>query len=380
MPEDHLREDHSPEDLVPDHRPGARVAHGARRGRTRGRAVAVAVAVAVLAPAGCGGTTSNSSADAGTVVLVTHDSFAVSDSVLNAFERSSGLTVKQVAPGDGGALANQLILTKSAPLGDAVFGIDNSFASRVIDHGVLEPYRPAGLAASAADYDVGTGHELTPIDVGDVCINVDHAWFAKRKLPEPTSLEDLTEPAYQGLLVVTNPATSSPGLAFLLTTVGAFGDEWLTYWEKLRRNDVKVVKGWSDAYDVDFSGAQGRGPRPLVLSYATSPAFTPTKDGSATTTGALLDTCFRQVEYAGVLAGAKNPAGARALVDFLVSEAFQADIPGSMYMYPADSTVALPEQWKKFAPLAPTPYRVPPAEISAHRDEWIKQWTATVIG
>ncbi len=356
------------------------------RGLRRGTTASLA-AVTLLALAACsggddaaGGDDASSGTGGGTVTLVTHDSFAVSDEVLAAFEEESGLTVEQIAPGDGGALVNQLILTKDSPLGDVVFGIDNSFASRAIDEGVLEPYTPADLPDSAAQYAVGDGGELTPVDLGDVCVNVDHTWFSDAGIPEPVTLEDLTKPEYEDLLVVTNPATSSPGLAFVLATVGAFGEDgWEDYWADLRANGVKVVDGWSDAYYVDFSGSEGAGPRPLVLSYSTSPAFTLTEDGTASTTGALLDTCFRQVEYAGVLAGAENPEGAQQLVDFLVSEAFQADVPGQMYMYPADDSVALPDGWAEFAPLADEPFDVAPQDITAHRDEWIKAWTATVV-
>ena len=352
--------------------------------RRRTLATGAATTLALLALTACSGGDDAAGGDdassGGTVTLVTHDSFAVSDEVLAAFEEESGLTVEQVAPGDGGALVNQLILTKDSPLGDVVFGIDNTFASRAIDEGVLDPYTPAGLSDSAASYAVGDGGELTAIDLGDVCVNVDHAWFDEAGVPEPVTLEDLTKPEYEDLLVVTNPATSSPGLAFLLATVGAFGEDGFEdYWADLRANGVKVVDGWSDAYYVDFSGSEGAGPRPLVLSYSTSPAFTLTEDGTASTTGALLDTCFRQVEYAGVLANAKNPEGAQRLLDFLVSEPFQADVPGQMYMYPADDSVALPDGWAEFAPLADEPFEVAPEDVSAHRDEWIKAWTATVV-
>jgi thiamine transport system substrate-binding protein len=353
-----------------------------RRSTSRRIGLGLVGGIGALALAACAGASdAGSGNDADTVVLVTHDSFNVSEDVLAAFEKESGLTVKQVAPGDGGALVNQLVLTKDSPLGDVVFGIDNSFATRAIDEGVLEPYAPAGLADSAAQYAIGDGGELTPIDFGDVCINVDHAWFGNTGVAEPKTLDDLTRPEYKDLLVVTNPATSSPGLSFLLATVGAYGEDgWVDYWAKLKANGVKVVDGWSDAYSVDFSGAEGNGPRPIVLSYATSPAFTVSEDGTSTRTGALLDTCFRQVEYAGVLAGAENPEGAKKLVDFLVSDAFQADVADSMYMYPANTDITLPEGWVEFAPLSPQPIEVAPADITAHRDEWIKAWTSTVIG
>ncbi|RXR25300.1 thiamine ABC transporter substrate-binding protein [Oerskovia turbata] len=354
-----------------------------RRSTPRRLGLGLVGGIGALALAACAGTTdagSGTASDQDTVTLVTHDSFAVSDDVLATFEAESGLTVKQVAPGDGGALVNQLVLTKDSPLGDVVFGIDNSFATRAIDEGVLAPYTPEGLADSAAQYAIGDG-ALTPIDVGDVCVNVDHAWFASAGIPEPVTLDDLTKPEYEDLLVVTNPATSSPGLSFLLATVGAYGEDgWEGYWAKLKDNGVKVVDGWSDAYSVDFSGGEGKGARPLALSYSTSPAFTVSEDGTSTSTGALLDTCFRQVEYAGVLAGAENPEGAKKLVDFLVSDAFQADVADNMYMYPANSDITLPEGWAQFAPLSPEPFEVAPADITAHRDEWIKAWTSTVIG
>ncbi|AEG45511.1 thiamine ABC transporter substrate binding subunit [Isoptericola variabilis] len=358
------------------------------------RAAAASAAVGLVAttlaacgggePAGPGDAASPGGTSGGTVTLVTHDSFAVSEGVLESFEEATGYTVEQVAPGDAGTLVNQLVLTKDSPLGDVVYGIDNTFASRAIAEGVLEPYQPEDLDPSAARYATGqydVEGALTPIDVGDVCLNIDTAWFEENGVAEPRTLEDVTKPEYADLTVVTNPATSSPGLAFLLATVGAFGEDgWQGYWEKLRDNGVKVVDSWSDAYYVDFSGAGEGGQRPIALSYSTSPAFTVTEDGTQSTTAALLETCFRQVEYAGVLAGTDNPEGARALVDFLASPEFQADIPGQMYMYPADETVELPAEWQQFAPLSDAPFEVPPADVAEHRDEWIEQWTATVIG
>ncbi|GAB3175276.1 thiamine ABC transporter substrate-binding protein [Myceligenerans halotolerans] len=334
--------------------------------RTAVTAATAASAAAALLLTGCTGQPAGEQdADASpasdTVTLVTHDSFALSDGILEEFEEESGYTVEVNAAGDAGTLANQLVLTKDAPLGDAVFGIDNTFASRVTDEGVISG-------------------DLEQIDQGDVCINADKEWLAEQNLDAPETLEDLAEPEYQGLLVVTNPATSSPGLAFLLATYDAFGPNGFgDYWSALRENDVKVVDSWEDAYYVDFSGADGEGDRPLVLSYATSPAYTVTEDGESTTT-ALLETCFRQEEYAGVLTGAENPDGAWELVRFLQSETVQADLPGSMYMYPADEDVALPEEWAKHAPLADDPYQVDPAEIAEHRDEWIEAWTAIVLG
>ena len=326
-----------------------------------------------------GGTTAP--AAGGTVRLITHDSFALSEDLVSQFETDTGITLEQVAPGDAGSMVNQLILTKDAPLGDVVFGIDNTFASRAVEEGVLEPYTSPVLPADAAQYAVDEEGSLTPIDTGDVCVNADDTWFAEQGLAIPESLEDLAEPEYRDLLVVENPATSSPGLAFLLATVGAFGEDgWTDYWAGLRDNGVQVAASWSDAYYVDFSGPSSEGDRPLVVSYSSSPPYEVPEGGDAAPTSALLDTCFRQVEYAGVLAGAANPAGAQQVIDWLLSPEVQADIPGSMYVYPVDTSVPLPEAWAQFAPQATAPFSVAPADIAANRDAWITAWTDTVIG
>lgn len=315
------------------------------------------------------------------LTVVTHDSFSLSEDLLARFESDTGLDVTFVAPGDGGTLVNQLILTKDSPLGDVVYGVDNSFAARAIDAGVLEPYRTDALPAGAEQYAADDAGSLVPVDMGDVCVNVDHQWFADAGLPEPATLADLTKPEYKDLLVVTNPGTSSPGLAFLLATVGAFGaDGWQAYWQQLRDNGVKVVDGWSDAYYVDFSGSEGAGPRPLVVSYASSPAAEVPEGGGEPRTGALLETCFRQVEYAGVLAGTQNQAAAQKFIDFLLSPEVQADIPGQMYMYPVDAQVELPAAWAEHAPLAEKPFTVAPEQIGAQREEWIRAWSDIVIG
>lgn len=309
------------------------------------------------------------------LTVVTHDSFAIPDDLKARFAKETGYTVTYVAPGDGGALVNQLILTKDAPLGDVVYGIDNTFAGRALEAGVLKPYT-ANLPEKAKAMVADDSARLTPIDFGDVCINADTGWFAAKNLAVPVTLDDLAKPEYKDLLVVSSPASSSPGLAFLAATYGAKGDGYLDYWRQLKANGMKVVKGWTEAYTVEFSRS-GKGNRPLVLSYATSPAFD-VKDGKAGSS-ALLQTCFRQVEYAGVLAGTTNEVGARKFIDFMLSADVQKTIPDNMYMYPV-ADVALPAEWAQFAPLADKPIAVPAATISANRDAWIKAWSSAVLG
>lgn len=349
---------------------------------------AAVAAFAALSLAACGTTTAPSASPTAStppkateVAVVTHDSFSVSKELIAQFEKESGYTVKFVSPGDAGTVVNQLVLTKDAPLGDVVFGVDNTFAGRAISEGVLTPYEARAIpVADAVSLQADDKNSLTPIDYGDVCVNADKAWFAAKGLAIPATLDDLVKPEYKDLLVVQNPASSSPGLAFLAATVGAKGDGWLNYWAQLKDNGVKVAKGWTEAYSVEFSAGEGKGRYPLVVSYSTSPAFTTNDAKTESSTVALLGTCFRQVEYAGVIAGAKNEHGAQRFIEFMLSPEVQADIPGQMYMYPAVKQTSLPQDWVAFAPLSDDPIRVPVSQISAERETWIKDWTAKVIG
>ena len=310
------------------------------------------------------------------VVLVTHESFVMSEELQQQFEEESGYDLVVRASGDAGALTNKLVLTKDDPTGDAVFGIDNTFGSRAIDEGVVEPYA-AELPDGAGDHLLEGDDEqaLTPVDTGNVCVNIDDTWFAQQGVPEPQTLDDLTDPTYRDLFVTPGATTSSPGLAFLLATIAAYGEDgWQDYWTRLVANGAKLTQGWSDAYEVDFTQGGGGGDRPIVLSYDSSPAFTVDGQGG-TTTSALLDTCFHQVEYAGVLAGADNPEGAQALVDFMVSRPFQEALPEAMYVFPVDAGAELPADWAQFAKQPEDPFTVDPAEIAEHRDEWLREWS-----
>jgi thiamine transport system substrate-binding protein len=324
-----------------------------------------------------------SAAPTTTITLVTHDSFAVSKPVLAAFTEQTGIKVKILQQGDAGAALNQMILTKSNPIGDAFFGVDNTFLSRAVDAGVFAKYAPSALSKVPAEYQLDPSHRLTPVDHGDVCINYDKRWFAHEKLAVPKTLDDLTKPAYKGLLVVENPATSSPGLAFQLATVARYGEHgWRDYWTKLRDNDVKVDDGWESAYDGDFTQGANQGSRPLVVSYASSPpaaVYYSKPHPKTSPVGTMLDSCFRQVEFAGVIKGTGHEAAARKLVDFMLSERFQADVPLQMFVFPVRDGTPLPPVFTKFAAVPTEPWSLPPAQISAHRDAWIEQWTDTVV-
>jgi len=309
------------------------------------------------------------------VVLVTHESFAMPDKLLRQFESDTGLTLDVRSAGDAGTVTNKLVLTKDDPTGDVAFGVDNTFASRALEAGVFAD-SDADLPDGADDFALADGTDrLVPVDTGSVCVNVDTGWFAERDLDAPETLDDLVDPAYRDLFVTPGAATSSPGMAFLLSTIAEYGDAWPDYWADLMANGAKLTNGWSDAYYVDFTRGGGDGDRPIVLSYDSSPAFTLAEDGESSTTEALLDTCFRQVEYAGVLEGAANPEGGRELLEFLLSPEVQAALPESMYVFPVVDGVDLPPDWARFAVQPDDAYSVDAAEVAERREEWLTTWT-----
>ncbi|HSO94826.1 MAG TPA: thiamine ABC transporter substrate-binding protein [Acidimicrobiia bacterium] len=318
-----------------------------------------------------------------TIRLVTHDSFAVSKSVLDAFTRQTGITVDVLPSGDAGAALNQVILTKSSPIGDAFYGLDNTFLSRALDAGIFQPYQSPQLASVRSIYQLDSKHRVTPIDHGDVCINYDKTWFASHRIPVPASLDDLTKPAYKGRLVVENPATSSPGLAFVLATIARYGDGgWRGYWAKLRANDVQVVDGWDQAYNGSFSAGGGNGTVPLVVSYASSPpaaVVNANPQPAQSPVGTMLSSCFRQIEFLGILKTTRHAAAARKLVDFMLSQRFQADMPLQMYVFPVRDGTPLPTVFTKFAEVTTNPLTIPAAQIGRNRERWINEWTAAVL-
>jgi len=319
-----------------------------------------------------------------TLTVMTHDSFAVSEAVVAAFENANDAKVVFLQSGDAGAMLNKAILARQAPLADVLFGVDNTFLSRALESDIWEPYDSPALAGIPEAFDIDPSHRALPVDYGDVCINYDKAYFADEGLTVPSSLEDLRQPEYNGLLVVENPASSSTGLAFLLATRGHFGEGWLDYWSALRDNGVVVVDGWETAYYTNFSGSSGRGLQPLVVSYATSPAAEvvfadPPVDEAPT--GSILgpDTCFRQTEYVGVLKGTKQRSLAEKFVDFMLGKQFQEDVPLQMFVFPVLPGAQLPEAFVRYADQVEQPAMMSPDEIAANRDEWIAEWTEVVL-
>lgn len=339
--------------------------------------VGVAVALAAIVSA-CG----DDGDRATELTLVAYDSFTVPTDAFADFTAATGISVRVVTAGDTGEMVAKAALTAGQPEGDVMWGVDNTTLARALDAEVFASYvsdEPGLRPDLVAD---GAG-VVTPVDFGDVCVNYDVAALADRGVAPPTSLDDLVEPRYAGMLVTPSASSSSPGLAFLLGTIAAFGDGWTDYWRRLADNDVLVVEGWTDAYYSSFT--RYGGDRPLVVSYATSPpaevvfADPPLPAGAPAPTGVATGTCFRQVEFAGVLRGTDHEKEARLLVDHLVGRHFQSLLPESIFVYPANAEVPLPKVFTEYSTEVEDPFTMSPDEIAAGRSEWIDEWSAIAL-
>lgn len=318
-----------------------------------------------------------------TLSVMTHDSFSASESVITEFETANNVKVQIITSGDAGAALNKAILSKDNPIADVFYGLDNTFLSRALTEDIFIPYNSPLLAEIPDQYKLDPENRAIPVDWADVCLNYDLKYFTDHRLSPPQNLEDLLKPEYKSALVVENPATSSPGLAFLFTTISHFGvNKYLDYWRGLVSNDVLVVSDWNTAYYTNFS--RWGGDRPIVVSYGSSPPFEVIEANSpeAIPQTAVItsdDTCFRQIEFAGILRGTKNQDLAEKWIDFMLSTNFQQDMPLQMYVFPVNPNAKLNDIFQKFLSIPNKPAYLTPDDIAANRETWINAWTETVL-
>jgi thiamine transport system substrate-binding protein len=321
----------------------------------------------------------------GTLTVMTHSSFAVTEDVIRTFEQENNVTINFIQAGDTGSALNRAILARGAPIADVFYGVDNTFLSRALQEEIFEPYESPILANIPEQFQLDPQYRALPVDYGDVCINYDRAYFEENNLAVPQTLQDLVLPEYDGLLVVMNPATSSPGLAFMLATIAEFGETgYLDYWQQLRDNNIAVVNDWETAYYTNFSGSFGQGPQPMVVSYGSSPvaevvfAETPIDEPP---TGSIIgpNTCFRQIEFVGILAGTEQREMAERFVDFMLSEPFQEDMPLQMFVFPVNQNAQLPEPFVEHAQIPDAPASLDSQQIAENRETWIQTWNDVVL-
>jgi thiamine transport system substrate-binding protein len=317
-----------------------------------------------------------------TLTLVSHDSFVESAGETFApFTEETGINVELLAAGDAGALVNQAVLSRDNPLADVLFGVDDTFLSRAINEEIFRAHESVNIETVDEDLRL-VDNLVTPIDYGDVCFNYDKAWFEENDLDVPDDLDDLTDPAYASVVTVEHPATSSPGLAFMLATIELFGEDgWLDWWAEMKEGGINIANDWNTAYYSDFTRYDGASS--IVMSYASSPpaevifAEEPTETAP---TGVIEAGCYRQVEFAGVLNGTEYPESAGELIDYMLSVEFQEQIPLTWFVFPANNDAELPPEFVEHTTIPESPARLPAEEIAENRDRWINEWIGVMEG
>jgi thiamine transport system substrate-binding protein len=328
------------------------------------------------------GSCTSETASRKSVTLLAYDSFTVPDDAFAEFTATTGIDVDIALGGDAGEMSAKVALTSGNPEGDVLWGVDNALLTRLIEADAFDPY--VSLVAPIDRSLLESGQDIvTPVDFGFVCVNYDAGAFDTLGLEPPTSLEDLVRPEYKGMFVVPDATASSPGFAFVLATVSAFPETWPQYWQQLVDNEVAIAGGWTDAYYTRFT--RHGGDRPLVVSYSTSPpaevifSDPPLASDSPAPTGVIEDTCFQQIEFAGVLRGSDDVDAARALVDFLIGRDFQELLPENLFVYPANRDASLPDSFVRHAQPVEEPWTLASDEIALRRVEILDQWSQRVL-
>jgi thiamine transport system substrate-binding protein len=317
-----------------------------------------------------------------TLTLMSHDSFVESaGDTFEAFTTKTDIDVELIPAGDAGSLVNQAILSKDNPLADVLFGVDDTFLSRAVDEEIFAAYESANI--DTVEEDLRQEDNLvTPIDFGDVCFNYDKEWFDQNGLEVPDDLDELTDPAYASLTTVEHPATSSPGLAFVLATIAVYGEDgWLDWWAEMRDGGVNIANDWNTAYYSDFTRYGGGSS--IVMSYASSPpaeVIFADEPPETAPTGVIEAGCYRQVEFAGILDGTDYPESAGELIDYMLSVEFQEQIPLTWFVFPANQEAELPPEFVEHTAIPETPARLAADEIAENRERWINEWIGVMEG
>lgn len=306
------------------------------------------------------------------LTVYTYSSFPMPliTAIRQEFQTKHRLNVEFKSFSDSGPLFNQLLREKGKPRADLVIGLDSIYFSRIAKENLFEPYRPQAFRQINPELIFDSRFRMVPFDYGYIVFNYDSAKLDR----VPAGYRDLLDPYYKGKIVIENPLTSSPGQAFLLTTVAFFGEDgFLSYWKELRPNLLAITPGWDEAYGMYTSGEA-----PIVLSYGASPVYHLLYDHTERYRALVLDdAAWAQIEAMGIVRGSRNRQAARMLVDYILSPEFQKMIPENQFMYPVRNDIPLPASFRVAAKVKRI-LNLPQAKVAAGLDRWLSEWEKAI--
>lgn len=303
-----------------------------------------------------------------TLTVYTYDSF-VSEwgpgpKIEAAFEAECGCDLKWVGVADGVALLNRLKLEGEKAEAGVVLGLDTNLVAEAKSTGLFEAHGlETGSVSVPGDY---SDNVFIPYDYGHFAVVYDSEAISA----PPASLKDLVEGDPNQKIVIQDPRTSTPGLGLLLWMKSVYGDDAEAAWETLSKRVLTVTPGWSEAYGLFTSGEA-----PMVLSYTTSPAYHMVAEESDRYQAAeFAEGHYLQIEVAGLLAHAPDKDLARQFLSFMMTPAFQNEIPTNNWMMPAAAiTMELPEAFSTLVSPQKS-FLYSPEEVAENRAAWIEEW------
>ena len=281
-------------------------------------------------------------APAGKLVVYTYDSFisewGPAPELARIFKEKTGIDITFIDAGDGAQIISRVMLEKDNPRADLVIGFDNNRMNVVRSSGAFEAYKPLNAETIIPDaLRLDNDWLATPYDWSFFAIIYD----TEASTPEPRSLAELANPAYQKKIILMDPRTSTPGTGFVAWTLAAFGEACGDFWRALKPNILTMAPSWSTGYGLFTSGEA-----PLVISYITSPAYHIEYGEGERFRAARFDGGYPvQIEGAAIVRGAKNADNAKLFLDFLITEEAQAVLPLTQWMYPVNPAVVLPASY-----------------------------------
>ena len=284
--------------------------------------------------------------------------------VIPAFEEKTGIKVNVVSAGDGVEMISRIVMEGKNCPADVVLGIPDTNFQQVYDADFLMPYESPLLATVDEERIVDPEFRILPFDWGLFAFVYD----TEAGINVPETLADLTKPEYKGQVILINPNTSTVGQGLLFWTLAEFGEDYLAWWEAMKENALTIADGWSTAY-----GLFTEGEAPIVLSYTTSPVYHVMNEDTDRYQTILMPAHQETVEGLGILKTASNVEGAKAFVDFILSEG-QADIAILNSMYPVNSTIELPDAYD-YAPIPETVYHTDQDVAGEKLNGMLKDWT-----
>ncbi|WP_272011324.1 putative 2-aminoethylphosphonate ABC transporter substrate-binding protein [Roseovarius sp. ZX-A-9] len=214
-----------------------------------------------------------------------------------------------------GVVTAKLLAERDNPQADVIWGLAATSLLLLKSEGMLEPYAPAGvenLDKKFVDRDNPPAWVGMDAWVAAVCYNTVEG--EKLGLKAPTSWQDLTDPQYEGHVIMPNPASSGTGFLDVSSWLQIFGEEggW-EYMDALHNNIARYTHSGSAPCKLAASGEI-----PIGVSFA----FRGAKSKAA---GAPIEIIVPtegvgwDMEATAIVAGTANLEAAQKLVDFTVT-------------------------------------------------------------